>query len=153
MTEAVNNNQLFKNFLETGDAVWIYLAGKLRFRSTEKGVRPLLTYIQESAPCPEGAIVFDRVVGNAAALLLKQASCSRVYSAIGSKFAAQTLADFGISHYFLKTTPHILNRSGNDICPFEKASIGKSAEEFYRYVRQKLNSEEEKTDPTAKPEN
>ena len=31
---------------------------------------PLLTYLEEFEPHPEGTTVFDRVIGNAAALLL-----------------------------------------------------------------------------------
>ena len=136
------DDRLFKKFLETEDTVRVYLAGKLRFRSTQKGIKPLITYIQEFAPCPEGAIVFDRITGNAAALLLKEASCSRVYSLIGSRLAAQTLKELGISHSFLRTVPYIVNRYGNDMCPFEKASLGKSPAEFYEIAKETLASAE-----------
>lgn len=138
----VANDRLFKKFLEAEDTVRVYLAGKLRFRSTQKGIKPLITYIQEFAPCPEGAIVFDRVVGNAAALLLKEASCTEVYGPIGSRLAAQTLEELGISHSFLKTVPYIVNRYGNDMCPFEKASLGKSPAEFYELAKETLASAE-----------
>ena len=138
----VANDRLFKKFLETEDTVQIYLAGKLRFRSTQKGIKPLITYIQEFSPCPEGAIAFDRVVGNATALLLKEASCTEVYGLIGSRLAAQTLGELGISHSFLKTVPYIVNRYGNDMCPFEKASLGKSPAEFYEIAKENLASAE-----------
>jgi len=136
------NDRLFKKFLETEDTVQVYLAGKLHFRSTQTGIKPLLTYIQEFAPCPEGAVVFDRVVGNAAALLLKEASCAEVYGPIGSQLAAQTLEKFGISYSFLRTVPYIVNRHGDDMCPFEKASLGKSPAEFYEIAKEKLASVE-----------
>jgi len=132
------NNQLFKKFLKTEDTLWICLAGNPLFRSTEKGIAPLLTYLQEFPPCPEGVIIFDRVVGNAAALLLKKAFSKEVYSLIGSELAAETLKRLGIAYSFLTTVPHILNRSGNDMCPFEKASIGKSPDEFYEFAKEKL---------------
>ena len=136
------NNHLFNKFLETEDTIQIYLAGKLLFSSTQKGVKPLVTYIQEFVPRPEGVTVFDRIVGNAAALLLKEASCAKVYSAVGSQLAAKTLEGVGISYSFLKTVPYIVNRSGNDMCPFEKASLGKSPAEFYEIAKEKLTSVE-----------
>ena len=136
------NDRLLQKFLKTEDTVHIYLAGKLHFRSTQTGIKPLLTYIQEFSPCPEGAVAFDRVVGNAAALLFKKASCAEVYSPIGSQLAAKTLEGFGISYSFLKTIPYIVNRQGDDLCPFEKASLGKSPDEFYEIAREKLKSVE-----------
>ena len=135
------NNRLFKKFLEAEDTLWIYLAGNLRFRSTEKGIAPLFTYIQEFASCPEGVIVFDRVVGNAAALLLKKASCVKVYSLVGSELAVETLKRMGIDYSFSTVVPYISNQAGDGMCPFEKASIGKLPDEFYQFVEQTLGQE------------
>ena len=132
------NNQLFKKFLKTEDTLWICLTGNLLFRSTEKGIAPLLTYLQEFPPGPEGVIVFDRVVGNAAALLLKKAFGKKVYSLTGSELAAETLKRLGIAYSFLSVVPYISNRAGDDMCPFEKASIRKSPDEFYELVKEKL---------------
>ncbi len=128
------NNQLFKKFLKTDDTLWICLAGNLLFRSTEKGIASLLTYLQEFPPHPEGVTVFDRVVGNAAALLLKKAFGKKVYSLMGSELAAETLKRLGIAYSFLTVVPYISNQAGDDMCHFEKASIGKSPEEFYELV-------------------
>jgi len=114
------------------------LTGNLLFRSTEKGIAPLFTYLQAFPPRPEGVIVFDRVVGNAAALLLKKAFGKKVYSLMGSELAAETLKRLGIAYSFLTVVPYISNQAGDDMCPFEKASIGKSPEEFYEFVKEKL---------------
>ncbi|MFQ6121713.1 MAG: DUF1893 domain-containing protein [Dehalococcoidales bacterium] len=132
---------MFKRFLKSGDTVWICQANELLFRSSEKGLIPLLTYLEKCTLTPVGVTSYDRIVGNAAALLLRQASCTQVYGVIGSQLAAQTLKELGISYSFLTTVPHILNRSGNDMCPFEKASIGKSPEEFYELVKEKIRAE------------
>jgi len=129
------NNQLFEKFLKTEDTLWICLTGNLLFRSTEKGIAPLLTYLQEFPPHPEGVTVFDRVVGNAAALLSKKAFGKKVYSLMGSELAAETLKRLGIAYSFLTVVPYISNQAGDDMCPFEKASIGKSPEAFYELVR------------------
>lgn len=128
----MSHRHVFRKFQESEDTLWVYVAGNLYFRSAEKGIAPLLTYIKECAPCPEGAVAFDRIVGNAAALLLQKASCPEVYSVLGSELAAETLERLGITFTFLKLVPYISNQAGDGMCPFEKASVGKSPEEFYQ---------------------
>ncbi|MFC1937172.1 DUF1893 domain-containing protein, partial [Chloroflexota bacterium] len=87
---------------------------------------------ENKAPYEEGVTVFDRIVGNAAALLLKMILCREIYSPLGSELAIETLNRFGISYHFDKITPHIQNQSQQDICPMEKLSLDKDPEEFYR---------------------
>jgi hypothetical protein len=132
------SHSLFQQFLETKDTLWVYLAGKLHFRSAEEGTKPLLTYLDQFAPCPKGVTIFDRIVGNAAALLLKMALCKEVYSLLGSELAAETLKRLGIAYSFLNLVTYISNQTGNGMCPFEKASVGKSPEEFYQFAKEAL---------------
>lgn len=126
--------QLFKQFLNSEDTLWVYHGDKLIFCSKKERLSPLLDYIRDFAPKVKGVTVFDRVVGNAAALLLKRAFCLEVYSPLGSRFAARTLRHQGIRYHFSKTVPHILNERGNGICPMEKLSLGKSSEQFLRLL-------------------
>ncbi len=124
---------LFSEFLASGDTLRVYGRGRrLIFASTETGIRSLLDYARRSAPYEGGVTVFDRVVGNAAGLLLSKVSCREVYSPLGSRLAGETLRRFGISYHFTETVPRIQNRSQDDMCPMEKLSLGKEPEEFYR---------------------
>ena len=127
--------RLFRQFMDSGNTLWVYHDGKLIFSSNKERLSPLLDYIHSFVPKMKGVTVFDVVVGNAAALLLKKASCLEVYSPLGSQFAAQTLRQQGMKFHFSKTVPHILNEPGNDICPMEKLSLGKRPEEFYRILK------------------
>lgn len=131
---AANYSHLFAQFVETPDNLRVYLGDNLCYRSGEPGLKPLLSYIREFAPCPAGTVVFDRLVGNAAALLLEKAACREVYGQVGSDLAIATLRGLGIAHSFLKVVPFISDRAGDGMCPFEKASIGKSTEEFYAFA-------------------
>jgi len=124
------------SFLESGDSLWVQQAGRLVFRSAKKGVAPLLEYIDRFSAAGGGTTIYDRVVGNAAALLLNKVSCQQVYAIIGSKLAVATLQRLGIPYTFGTVVPHIINRAGNDMCPFEKASIGRDSEEFYQLARE-----------------
>jgi len=128
-------NHLLDRFMSSEYTLWVYDRDKLIFQSAKKGLIPLLDYIHSFVPQTKGVVVFDRVVGNAAALLLKEALCTEVYSFLGSQLAIQSLDSFGIKYYFSRVVTRILNNLGNDICPMEKLSLGKSPEEFYKAVR------------------
>ena len=133
-------NHSFAGFQRSEDTVRIYLSGNLLFKSTEQGIRPLLTYLRKFYPCPENVTVFDRIVGNGAALLLKKTSCRKVHSIVGSETAAETLKRLGITYSFQTTVPFISNKAGDGMCPFEKASIGKSPDEFYNFALEATTS-------------
>ncbi len=134
-------NTLFESFLQSDDTVW-FLRGEERvFQSQKKGIAPLLEYLDLFDTHDEGeVIVFDRVVGNAAALLVKLAQCREVYAALASEPAVETLNGFDIPGRFQKIVPHIINRKGTGMCPFERLSIGKSPADFYKLAQNKLKS-------------
>jgi hypothetical protein len=112
----------------------VYHKGKLIFKSKKEQLRPLLDYIDEFSPRVKEVVIFDRIVGNAAALLLKKAFCLEIYSPLGSEFAARTLSEQGIRYHFSRTVPYITNKAGDDICPMEKLSLGKDPEEFFQHL-------------------
>jgi hypothetical protein len=135
----VSIDRLFARFVNSSDTFRVYHKGKLIFKSKKEQLRPLLDYIDEFSPRVKEVVIFDRIVGNAAALLLKKAFCLEIYSPLGSEFAARTLSEQGIKYHFSRTVPHITNKAGDDICPMEKLSLGKSSEEFFQFLCKSLN--------------
>lgn len=128
----------FEEFLRSKDTLWVCRGGDLLFKARVSGLVPLLTYIEELNCGAGGITVHDRIVGRAAALLLGKASCIGVCAEVGSEAAAQVLRQLDIDYSFVATVPYILNPAGTDMCPFERASIGRTPEEFYRYAKQTL---------------
>ncbi len=124
--------ELFSEFLESGNTLQVYRQGRLVFNSAEPRILPLLEYAARFAPHEKGVTVFDRVVGNAAALLLSRISCREVYSPLGSRPAGETLRSYGINYHFTETVPLIQNQRREDMCPMERLSLGKDPEEFYQ---------------------
>ncbi len=122
----------FNEFLTSRDTLRVYKESRLLFASGKKRLLPLLEYIDKLTPYEKEVIVFDRVVGNAAALLLTKIFCHEVYSPLGSQHAARTLDSSDISYHFTETVPYIQNQSQQDMCPMEKLSLNKSPEEFYQ---------------------
>ncbi len=134
-------NALYESFIQSEDTVWFLRDGERVFRSQKKGIAPLLEYLELFDIHDEGElIVFDRVVGNAAALLMKLARCKEVYAALASELAVETLKGFDIPGSFQKIVPHIINRKGTGMCPFERLSIGKSPADFYNLAKNKQKS-------------
>jgi len=123
---------LFDEFLVSNDKLRVYGGDRLIFTSSRDGLLSLIEYIDKFSLLEKGVTVFDRVVGNAAALLLKRISCGEVYSPLASEPAVKTLRRFGIGYHFTEIVPYMRGRGQEDMCPMEKLSLGKSPEEFYQ---------------------
>ena len=128
------NTALANDFLTSNDTLRVYKNNELLFASSQDRLLPILEYISQFVNPEKDITVFDRIVGNAAALLLKKVFCHEIYSPLGSKLAARTLSGYSIRYHFTEIIPYICNSTGEDICPMEKLSIGKSPEEFYEAV-------------------
>ena len=132
----MHGDKLLEQFIKSGDTLWVYKGTKLIFQSRKERLMPLLDYIDAFVPRIKGVTIFDCIVGNAAALLLEKALCLKVYSPVASQAAVRSLEKFGISYHFSKIVPCI--QEGNDICPMEKLSEGKTPDEFYQAVKDLL---------------
>lgn len=131
--------QLFDEFLSSGDSLRVYEGKNLVFASRKDRLLPLLEYIDTLAAQHTGAVVFDKIVGNAAALLCIKAGCRKVCSPLGSRLAASTLDRHGIEHRLTRIVPYIQKSEGEGMCPMEELSIGKEPEEFYHLVKEKMS--------------
>lgn len=132
---------LFEEFVKSADSVRIYERRRLLFASDRKGLYPLLDYLKRPSMKTE-VVIFDRVVGNAAALLAIKAGCKQIFSPLGSQRAVITLERNNIRFRFTKIVSFICNDSGQNMCPMERLSLDKTPEEFYQIV---------KASPVSKP--
>jgi hypothetical protein len=133
MSTKTGNNK-FDEFVKSPDTVRVFKGEKLIFSSREPRLLPLLEYARRFAPYEKGVTVCDRVVGNAAALLLKKILCGEVYSPLGSEAAIKTLDSFGIKYHFTAVVDCIMDDTRQNMCPMEKMAMGKTAEEFYQLM-------------------
>ena len=74
------NASLFNDFLISADALRVYDGDRLLFASAKDGLHPLMEYIAGIASHQNDITIFDKIMGNAAALLSVKADCHRVYS-------------------------------------------------------------------------
>lgn len=126
-------------FLISSDTFRVYQQDKLIFTSNKDRIVPLLEYIDNFMPHHEGVTIFDRIVGNAAALLAIKARCNDIYSPMGSQLAIETLNKYGIKYHLTRIIPYILKPDGNGLCPMEKLSMGKDPDNFYVAIKDFIN--------------
>lgn len=130
---------LFSMFLDSNDTLQIYRDERLIFSSAKDRLLPLMEYLANNTP-GQPVTVFDKVMGNAAALLAVKASCREIYSPLGSELAVKTLKKYGIEQHLTEIVPYITRPDGKGMCPMEKLSIGKEPEEFYQEMKSRLEA-------------
>jgi len=131
--------RLFHEFVAGDDTLRVYKGDKLVFSSKKDRLLPLMEYLDRFASAHEGVVVFDKIIGNAAALLVVKSQCREVFSPLGSELAVQTLGKYGIAYHFTRIVPAIQRVDGEDMCPMEKLSIGKEPEEFHQTMVDIIN--------------
>lgn len=129
------DTSLFNDFLTSANTLRVYDGDRLLFTSSKDGLQPLLEYVDGIVPYQDEIRIFDKIMGNAAALLSVKADGKKVYSPLGSELAIKTLSDYSVEYHFTEIVPYIQNREGQGMCPMEELSINKSPEEFYEVVR------------------
>lgn len=122
----------FNDFLNSSDTLRVYEGGSLIYTSQKERMLPLLEYIEKYAPHNRKLAVFDKIMGNGAALLCAKINCQKVFSPMGSELAIRTLVKYGISYQLTKVVPYIARKDGEDMCPIELLSVDKDPEDFYK---------------------
>ena len=129
---------LYQQFLTGDDTLRIYRGEKLIFSSKKDRLLPLMDYIKANGKGGEPVVIFDKVIGNAAALLAVKVGCREVYSPLGSELGIKTLKQFKIKYNLEDTVPYIMRDDGQGMCPMEKLSIDKTPEEFYGEMKKRI---------------
>ena len=94
--------------------------GQTLITSREEGVYPLFEAIMSLGDSLHGAAIADKIIGAAIAMLCLYAQIASVYAETASKEALNLLKEHRVAVASKSIVPHILNRNGTDLCPFEK---------------------------------
>ena len=129
------DNPAYDEFLRSDDTLQVYADSKLVFSSKKERLVALLEYIDSLSVNHQGVIIWDKVVGNAAALLSIKAGCWELHSPLASRLAVITLDKYGILHHFGNIVSFIRRADGKGMCPMEKLSLDKEPEEFYTAIK------------------
>ena len=108
-------------------------------RFTQRGVKDLLTLVNENPEVLKGALIADKAVGKAAAACLVLGDVKHVHADVMSEPALALLQHHGVKAEYGTLVDHIINRTGTDWCPMEKVSRDESdPATIIQKVKQKL---------------
>ena len=107
---------LYKNFEYT----CVLCKGDNVYKSTERGVKPLIAWVDAGLDF-NGFQAADRIVGKAAALLYALLGVDSVYAPVMSVAGYDILRINGIEVDFDTLEKEIRNRTNTGICPMEEA--------------------------------
>lgn len=133
----MHNKQIkAKNILEKQNASCVFIDKNNKEHILfGNGIRPLYNAIKEDKTLFQGAVVADKIIGKASALLLSYAGVEWVYGKTMSQSAIKVFMQYNIAYEYEIIVPFIKNRQGNDLCPMEKncstIENGKAAFDFF----------------------
>lgn len=90
------------------------------YTSQLKGIAPLINPMKENQLFFKDAIVVDRVIGKAAAMLLALSQVQYIYAYVLSRKAREIVDAYKIDYDYEKLADYIVNREHTGMCPMEK---------------------------------
>lgn len=99
---------------------------RIVFQSEHDGIRDALMLHDEHPELLRDAVIVDRIIGRAAATLFADGGAAAVYGRVMTREAMHLLEENGVQTRANTLTDRIINRTGIDICPMEKAILGVS---------------------------
>ncbi len=115
-----NNLEKAKKLLCDEGLTCCFTDGERIYKSCERGVRPLLSYLDEGID-PFGLCAADKVVGKAAAFLYVLLGIKCVYAQVISEKALEVFKKYSVDISYAKLVPAIRNRTNTGFCPMETA--------------------------------
>lgn len=126
------------SLLDTGDYTCVVCRGDACHTATERGVKPLLNWVNSGRNL-KGFSAADRVVGRATAFLYVLLGVKEVYAKVMSRPAAEVLTANAIGVSAGTLVDGIINRKGTGPCPFEAAVIAiTDPQEALEAIRKKM---------------
>lgn len=127
-----------RSVLESGDYTCVLCHGDAVLTATERGVKPLLNWLENGQDL-KGWSAADRVVGRATAFLYCLLDVKEVYARVMSHPAAEVLKAGGIIAEAGQLVDGIINRRGTGPCPFEAAVLDiQDPSEALNAIRRKM---------------
>ena len=108
------------------------------YHSRDRGVRPLIDFLDADVDF-HGFFAADKTVGAGAAHAYVLLGVAEVWAKIISESGKCVLETNGIRVFADEVVPHIINRTGDGVCPFETAVRGvEDSCEALAVMREKL---------------
>lgn len=90
------------------------------YTSKLHGIGPIINPMKEDLNYFQDAIVVDKVIGKATAMLLILSKVEYIYAYVLSEKAKEILDHYLIDYDYETLVPYIINRTKDGMCPMEK---------------------------------
>lgn len=97
--------------------------GEIIFTNSDFGIKPMYIATMEFKDSLKGASVADKVIGRAAAMLLKYAEIKELHTDLISEKAVEVLDNSNIKYEYEEKAEYIINRDNTGMCPVEAMSL------------------------------
>ena len=125
--------------LKENHTIVIYKSDASVVVSNDRGVAPLIQLLNEDASQLRDAMVVDKVIGKAAALLMVYAGIKEVYTPTISEPAVKVFDNHNIKFTYDKVVERIVNRKGDGLCPMETLCLNiDTPEEAFDVIRRRV---------------
>jgi len=113
--------QKAKKLLKENKYTFVAISADEIYTSQKRGVAPILDKIDENPDFFKGAVIADKVIGKAAAMLLVRYGVSEIFAVLTSEKAIEYIKNKPVKLTYDNKTGYIINRDKTDMCPMEKA--------------------------------
>lgn len=121
-------------------SVVILQNGNIVHMASGRGVRPLLTIYREAPEKLRGALVLDKIIGKAAAMILTQGGVREVYAEVMTAAAVEFLRTHNVELRDGQVIDVLSNRERDGICPVERSVLRtEDPEEGIRRITEELS--------------
>lgn len=114
------NLEKAKELLVTEELTCCFTDGERIYKSKDRGVKPLLFYLDEGID-PTGICAADKVIGKAAAFLYVLLGIKCIYADVISEKALEVFKKYSVDISYSTCVPAIRNRTDTGFCPMETA--------------------------------
>ncbi len=126
-----------EEFALSGWSLAIYSGDQKLFCSRSTGIAPLVEYLGNADREQDNLTIFDKYVGRAAALLMTHLKPVKVFAGVISDGAVTVFDEYMIPYEAGRQVQYLMNVASEDMCRFEKMSLGKTPGEFLEEIRSK----------------
>ncbi|RKX22833.1 MAG: hypothetical protein DRP35_00990 [Candidatus Zixiibacteriota bacterium] len=127
-----------EEFTNLKESLIIFQNEEIIFSSFDSDIIPLVKFLGQKKELSGKIIIFDKYVGRAAGLLMTKTSPSFIYTPMISENAVNLFIEYEIDFEATKIVKYLMGEASNEMCQWEKLSIGKCPDEFYLLAKEKL---------------
>ena len=124
----------FRRFVQAGLSLMVINPPGKPSCARGPGLSPLISHLARDPAALRGALVFDKIVGAAAALLLVYGEAGEVWTPRASRSALTVLMRYRLPFRVQELVSFIPNSAGDGPCPFEALAGAKNPAEFYAHM-------------------